>query len=88
MKRAARKQGIKEPFQISMAELKTRLEICKEQNSCFSKHRDWYRKKHLLKQAKIAREDGRDEAAKKYRQSFNASETSPSGEELTIPVEK
>ncbi len=30
LKRAARKQGIKKPFQISMAGLKTQLEVCKE----------------------------------------------------------
>jgi hypothetical protein len=65
MKRAARKQGIKEPFQISMVELKTRLEVCKEQNNYFRKHGAWYRKKHLLKQAKVAREDGWDKAATK-----------------------
>ena len=65
MKRAARKQGIKEPFKISMAELKTWLEVCEERNNHFRKHGAWYRKKHLLKRAKIAREDGREEAAQK-----------------------
>ena len=49
MKRAARKQGIKEPFKISMAELKTRLEVCEERNNHFRKHGARYRKKHLLK---------------------------------------
>ena len=56
MKRAARKQGIKEPFKISMAELKTWLEVCEEQNNHFRKHGAWYRKQHLLKRAEIARE--------------------------------
>ncbi len=31
LKRVARKQGIKNPFQISMAALKTRLEVCEEE---------------------------------------------------------
>jgi hypothetical protein len=65
MKRVVRKQGIKEPFKISMAELKTWLEVCEERNNHFRKHGAWYRKKHLLKRAKIAREDGREEAAQK-----------------------
>ncbi len=38
LKRAARKQGIKKPFQISMAELKTRLEVCEERNNYFREH--------------------------------------------------
>ncbi len=42
MKRAARKQGIKDPFQISMAELNMRLEVCKERNNYFRKHGAWY----------------------------------------------
>ena len=87
MKRAARKQGIKELFKNSMAELKTRLEVCEERNNHFRKHGAWYRKKHLLKRAKIAREDGREEAAKKFWPSFNASVTSLSGEGLIIPAE-
>ena len=65
MKRAARKQGIKEPFKISMAELKTQLEVCEERNNHFRKYGAWCQKKHLLKQAKIAREDGWEEAAQK-----------------------
>ena len=46
MKRAVRKQGIKESLQISMAELKTRLEVCKEWNNYFRKHGAWYLKTH------------------------------------------
>ncbi len=65
LKRAARKQGIQNPLEIPMAELKTRLEICKERNNYFRENGPRYRKKHLLKRAEIAREEGRDEAAKK-----------------------
>ena len=65
LKRAARKQGIQKPFEISMAELKTRLEICSERNNYFRENGPRYRKKHLLKRAELAREEGRDEAAKK-----------------------
>jgi len=46
LKRAARKQGIKNPFQISMTELKTRLEVCEERNNYFRKNGARYRKKH------------------------------------------
>jgi hypothetical protein len=49
LKRAARKQGIKKPFQISMAGLKTRLEVCKKRNNYFREHGPRYQKKHLLK---------------------------------------
>jgi hypothetical protein len=65
LKRAARKQGIKEPFQITMAELKTRLEVCEERNNYFREHRPRYRKKHLLKRVEAARQEGRGEAATK-----------------------
>jgi hypothetical protein len=65
LKRAARKQGIKNPFQSSMAELKTRLEVCAERNNYFRKNGHRYRKKFLLQQAETAQEDGREEAAAK-----------------------
>jgi len=48
-----------------MAELKTRLKVCEESNNYFRKNGAWYRKKHLLKRVKVAREDRRDEAANK-----------------------
>jgi hypothetical protein len=38
LKRAARKQGIKEPFQITRAELKIRLGVCMERNYYFREH--------------------------------------------------
>jgi hypothetical protein len=38
LKRAARRQQIQNPFQISMAELKARLEVCEEQNNYFRKN--------------------------------------------------
>ena len=52
LKRAARKQGIKEPFQITI-------------NNYFREHGPQYRKKHLLKRVEVARQEGRDEAATK-----------------------
>jgi hypothetical protein len=65
LKRAARRQGITNPFQILMAELKTWLEECKEHNNYFRKNGPRYRKKFLLQRAKLAREDGQDKAAAK-----------------------
>ncbi len=65
LKKTAQKQGIKKPFEIPMAESKTRLEVCGEHNNYFREHGPRYRKKHLLKRVKIAREAGRDEAAVK-----------------------
>ncbi len=65
LKRAARKQGIKEPFQITIAELKTRMEVCEECNNYFREHGSRYRKKHLLKRVEIAREEGWDKATTK-----------------------
>ncbi len=38
LKRATRKQGIKEPFQITMSELKTRMDVCVERNNYFREH--------------------------------------------------
>jgi hypothetical protein len=55
--------GKKEPFQITMAELKTRLEVCEERNNYFREHGPRYRKKHLVKRVKVARQEGRDKAA-------------------------
>ena len=49
LKRAARKQGIKEPFQITMAELKTRLEVCEVCNNYFREHGHRYQKKASIK---------------------------------------
>jgi hypothetical protein len=49
LKRAARKQGIMEPFQITMAELKTRMDVCVERNNYFREHGPRFRKQHLLK---------------------------------------
>jgi hypothetical protein len=60
LKRATRKQGIKEPFQITMAELKTRIDVCVECNNYFREHGPRYQKKHLLKRVEIARQDGWD----------------------------
>ena len=64
LKRIARKNGIKHPFQISMDELKIRLEICNERNNYFRENGPRYRKKHLLQRVEMARAEGRQEAAK------------------------
>ncbi len=48
LKRAARRQGIKKPFQITLAELKMWLEVCEKRNNYFRKHGARYHKKHLL----------------------------------------
>jgi hypothetical protein len=47
-----------------MALLKIHLEVCKERNDYFWKNGAQYRKKHLLKRAGLAKEEGREEAAK------------------------
>ena len=65
LKRAARVQGIKKPFQISLAQLRIHLEVCEERNDYFRKHGARYRKKHLLARAGKANEEGREEAAVK-----------------------
>ena len=63
LKRAARVQGIKKPFQISRAQLRINLEVCEERNDYFCKHGARFRKKHLLTRAGKAKEEGREEAA-------------------------
>ncbi len=65
MKRAARRQQIQNPFQISMAELKARLEVCEEQNNYFRKNGEQYQKKHLLQRVEAAREEGKEDIAAK-----------------------
>ena len=63
LKQAARAQKIKNPFQISLAQLKVNLEVCEERNDYFRMHGARYRKKHLLTRAGIARDEGREKAA-------------------------
>ncbi len=46
---------------ISLAQLKIHLEVCEEHNDYFQKHGKQYCKKHLLKRAGIAKEEGREE---------------------------
>ena len=41
--------GIKKPFEISIAELKTRLEVCGERNNYFREHGPRYQKKQQEK---------------------------------------
>ncbi len=65
LKRAARRQGITNPFQILIAEQKTRLEVCKEQNNYFRKNGPRYCKKFLCQRAELAREDEQEEVAAK-----------------------
>ncbi len=49
LKRPARKQGIKEPFQITRAKLKIRLDVCMERNNYFREHGPRFRKKGSIK---------------------------------------
>ncbi len=49
LKRAVQRQGIKKPFEISIAELKTRLEVCGERNNYFREHGPRYQKKQQEK---------------------------------------
>jgi uncharacterized protein (UPF0332 family) len=65
LKRAVIRQQIQNPFQISMAELKARLEVCEEQNNYFSKYGEQYQKKHLLQRVKAAREEGKEDVVAK-----------------------
>ncbi len=65
LKRAARRQQIQNPFQISMAELKARLEVCEERNNYFRKNGEQYQKKHLLQRVEVAREEGKEDIAAK-----------------------
>jgi hypothetical protein len=65
LKRAARRQQIQNPFQVSMAELKARLEVCEEQNNYFRKNGEQYQKKHLLQRVKAAREEDKEDIAAK-----------------------
>ncbi len=44
-----------------MAQLKIHLEVCEEQNNYFQKIKSLYCKKHLLKRAGLAKEEGREE---------------------------
>jgi hypothetical protein len=65
LSKAARMQQIQNPFQISMAELKARLEVCEEQNSYFGENGEQYQKKHLLQRVEVAREEGKEDVAAK-----------------------
>jgi hypothetical protein len=47
-----------------MAQLKIHLEVSKERNNYFQKNGAQYCKKHLLKRAGLAKEEGREEVAK------------------------
>ena len=64
MKRAARRNGIRHPFQISTEELKICLKMCDERNNYFRKNGSRYRKKHLLQRVEVARREEPHEAAK------------------------
>jgi hypothetical protein len=54
LKRAARKQQIKTPIQLSSQEIRSRLTICKNQIAYFREFGKRYRKKHLLNRVSVA----------------------------------
>ena len=54
LKRAARKQQIRSPFQLSSQEIRSRLTICESQISYFREFGERYRKKHLLNRVDAA----------------------------------
>jgi hypothetical protein len=65
LKQAACIQTIKHPFRISIVQLNILLEVCEERNNYFQKHGAQNCKKHLLKQAGLVKQEGREEAAAK-----------------------
>ncbi len=65
LKRAARKQGIRHPFRLSLAELQVRLDICNERNNYFQQNGRRYQKRHLLRRCEAARQAGKEDVATK-----------------------
>ncbi len=63
LKQAAHIQKIKDPFLISLAQLKILLEVCAERNNYFQQNSKQYCKKHLLQWAGIVKDKGREEVA-------------------------
>ena len=64
LKRAARKQQIRTPFQLSSQEIRSRLTICESQIAYFREFGERYRKKHLLNRVDADRQAGNDKAAR------------------------
>jgi hypothetical protein len=64
LKRTARKQQIRTPFQLSSQEIRSRLTICESQIAYFREFGERYRKKHLLNRVDAARQAGNNEAAR------------------------
>ena len=64
LKRAARRQRIRSPFQLSQQEIEIRLRVCEKQLDHFRTSGQRYRKKHLLNRAEIARKGGNETAAR------------------------
>ena len=58
LKRAARRNGIQHPFQISTEELKICLGMCDERNNYFGETGSRYRKKHLLQRVEVEQKEG------------------------------
>ena len=65
LKQTACRCGIKQPFQLSVQEIKERLEICKEKCKYFRRHGHHYRRKHLHNCLKAAKDRGDEEAENK-----------------------
>ena len=86
LKRAARRNGIQHPFQISTEELKIRLEMCDKRNNYFRENGSRYREKHLLQRVEVARREGRDEAAKTILTIIKREQDETVGEGLTTPA--
>jgi hypothetical protein len=61
LKQAACSQKIKDPFRISLVQLKIHLEVCEEKKYYFGKHGIQYCKKPLFRQTGIAKDEGREE---------------------------
>ena len=64
LKRAARKQQIRTPFQLSSQEIRSRLTIGENQIAYFREFGKRYRKKNLLNRVSVARQAGNGKAAR------------------------
>jgi hypothetical protein len=62
--RAAMKQHIRNPFQLSSQEIRSCLTICESQIAYFREFGERYQKKHLLNRVDAARQAGNDEVAR------------------------
>ena len=62
MKRAARRRGTKNCLRISLAEVRSRLKVCKEKCNDPRKNGQYYRTRHLKNRRKVAKDKGDEEA--------------------------